>query len=304
MKNFLKQFSWYSELRYIYRAFFVFGHGFSYLRHRFIIGPRIRRVKHALDRPVETGEYSVHVLCSHNHLTMLLWMLGSWYNVLLPGRAAQVYVHEDGSFTGKDFETVRRLLPSAQVVRATMSRDKAANEWLTGYPAARELRLREDVVFAMKLVDPYFSSTAPVRFLFDADILWFKAPAELFRTVVEEKRSVMMAGRGDMSFSFSDGSLLPKEVRSMNAGIVGYHKSNFNLKTLEEFCQKSRENDNFYFLEQAGHAYILCDSLRALSVQYHIKHPTHVDTVAKHFTGPRREMFWYEGIKRLKDRIL
>src|SRR3989338_7348645 len=74
-----------------------------------------------------------------------------------------------------------------------------------------------------------------------------------------------------------------------------------------ELLQKLKSGKNPYFIEQSGHAWILSRHARILPLdpaRYIIKGPVNSETVVRHYTGPRRELYWIEGVKILKDKIL
>jgi hypothetical protein len=307
-----KQTSFYKELRHIYRAFFHYREPLAYLYNRFFVRPRIRKLNRPIDRPSTDPSYSVHLLCSHADLDMLLWSLASWYEVV--PESGQVYVHEDGSFTKEDQEIVLRLLPNAKLIDYVWATKQATADWLKDMPHAKEYREHANelinskrYVFAIKLVDPRFISDAPARLLLDTDILWFKHPAELLQRLKAETNPFFLEGKSNLDFQFADGTYLADNLSLFNAGVIGYNLRHYQLPDLERFCAKMGPNTNPYFMEQAGHSWILSQNaeIRPLESKNHvIEGILGPDLVVKHYTGPRREQYWYEGVACLKSSIL
>jgi len=288
----------YREGRYIWRSFVVYKRPFSYLWHRFFVGPRIRNVKHPLDRPVETSDYSLHILCSHKDVTMLLWSLGSWYKVLAHGMAGQVYVHEDGSFTKQDSITLQRVIPDARIIYAEVSSQKAKAQWLENFPELKKFRLRKDIPLMAKLVDPYFTGEAKFKIIMDSDIVWFKKPDELF-DLLSSGRSFATDSYKEMVGAVAKG--LSDFMRRFNSGVVGYEQKNFNFDSVEKFLGALPPDFYGHHVEQAAYAHALSDAKLLPFERYSLKPKK--DLVMRHYTGPVREKFWFEGVKRVKGKI-
>jgi len=301
----LKKNSFYKELRYIFRAFFHYGRPFSYLSGRFLIRPKIRQAGPIGQIGQIDDRYSVHILCSHQDLDMLFWSLASWYKIV--ENSGQVFIHEDGSFSEEDRNLIAKLLPNARLVDKKWAASLAEQVWLKDLPNALKYRLDKRYVFAVKLMDARFVSDAPARLLLDTDILWFREPTELLQKLKSGKNPFFMLGKTNLSFQFADGGYLDEKLSAFNAGIIGYNAAHYPASDLEEFCKKMGPQSNPYFIEQSGHAWILSRHARILPLdpaRYIIKGPVNSETVVRHYTGPRRELYWIEGVKILKDKIL
>ncbi len=306
----------YRELRYVYRSLVLQKSLFFYLYYRFLAGPKIRGRREPIDSEGLSDEYSIHLLCSHSDLTMMLWSLASWYAVV--PESGQVYIHEDGSFTDTDRKLLAILLPQAKLIRFADAFKMAREKWLLNYPEA--LKYRESAekdkshIYAVKLIDPRFVGQAPIKLILDTDLLWFLKPEELLTSLLLGKTPFAMMGHAGenaetvhMDFEFQDHSLLPPLLDNLNSGVVGYHIKDFQLKDLDKFCSLRGENTNPHFIEQAGYAWILSQNKPFTFLnkdQYHIKHAVHRNTVMKHYTSPRREYFWHEGVRILSKTIL
>ena len=157
------------------------------------------------------------------------------------------------------------------------------------------------------MIDPFFVGDADVKLILDSDLLWFKQPGELLDDIFQKRLPIFMGGYGKMDFVFSDGSILPENIAGVNSGVVCYKKKQFSLDSLEEFYSRVGSNANPHFVEQAGYAYILTRGSQPIFLpadKYLIKGPVSERTVMKHYTNPRREQFWFEGVNRLKGEVL
>ena len=105
---------------------------------------------------------------------------------------------------------------------------------------------------------------------------------------------------------FKDHQRLSDELATFNAGIVFYHQDNFNLAKLQSYLNNidTQISRNFYFIEQAGHAYCLENLQKLPAEKYIIAANLSPTTVIKHYTSPRRPLFYINGINMVKDKIL
>ena len=61
-------------------------------------------------------------------------------------------------------------------------------------------------------------------------------------------------------------------------------------------------NDNRHFIEQAGYSYCL-KNIEPLNIgQYIVKGRVESQTVMRHYTSPRRVLFYAEGLRILKNK--
>lgn len=294
----------YRELRQARNAQVIYHKLWPYLVNRFVVAPRLARRSTPLDRPADTDRYEIHMLCSHGDLLEAVWSLGSWY--AFAEDAAQAYIHEDGSLTRSDHATLRRLFPRAEVLGYAAATAQAQSSWLKDYPAALRYRLDRARAFAIKLMDPIFTGRSPGILVMDPDVLWFGPPRELHAHIADYRGAVFWPGSGEPTRQpFRDGSELRLDLAALNSGVVYFERAAFRLDVLEEYCGKLP--DGWDLLDQPAFAYVLGSSgpVTTLPVEhYHIHGAAHAGTLGKHYTGPRREQFWFEGVERLKKTVL
>lgn len=288
----------YRELRHIWRSFFVFHNISSYLYHRFIVKSRVRSF-FVTSKATAPQNYSIHYLCSHEDLDMLLWSLASWYMVVPD--SGKVYIHEDGTFTEKDRKFINSLLPTAQILDRFSIKEKVL-DLLKQYPETYNFRKEDSkYIFGIKLVDPYLISNSSKLLIFDTDILWFKKPKEIFE-LLSNQVPFFLRGKNKMDYKFEDASELPEQINCANSGVVGFDKRSFHLEALEQFLKRNGRNNHSRVIEQAAYVYVLNQhsEVELLNNQnYQIKGGVIDQTIVKHYTGPRRELFWAEGVRLL-----
>lgn len=300
----LRKVPFYREVRQGYHALTTYHKLWPYLVNRFWVAPRLARLGRPLDRPVDTDRYTIHLLCSHRDVLAMLWTLASWH--AFAADSAQVFIHEDGTFTPGDRALIGRLFPYAQIADYRVMTEKSKAAWLKDCPAAWRYRQDPKNAYAVKLMDPLFVSPARGLLIMDTDILWFGTPHYLHKHIEDYQGAVFWPSSGKPSRQpFRDGSELRLDLAALNSGIVYFERTAFDVSMLEEYCAKLPEGERL--LDQPGFAYVLGQkaSVTTLPVEhYHIHGAAHAETVGKHYTGPRREQFWFEGVPRLKVRLI
>jgi hypothetical protein len=295
----------YRELRQAYRAMTIYHKLWPYVVNRWWVAPKLPRLDRPLDRAVDTQRYTIHLMCGQRDFLALVWSLGSWYAAAADCAAA--IIHDDGTLRGDQRAALARLFPNTvRVIDAREATQQAATEWLFDAPTLRGYRSNADNVYAIKLVDPYFTSTTPGVLVMDTDVLWFGRPEALHAAIRDYRAAVFWPSSGKPQRQpFRDGSELRLDLAALNSGLVYYEKSGFDIGLLDAFCRKLAAGATLF--DQPAYAYALGKHgpVTTLPVEaYHIHHAAHAGTIGKHYTGPRREQFWFEGVERLKSRLL
>jgi hypothetical protein len=303
--QFIKQFPCYRNVKLFYFALTKYGarEAAAYLYYRTWVNHRLRRLNTPLDRPVTAEQYTMHLMCSHIDLDQLLWALMSWYRV--SSESPQVYIHDDGSFTRQDRHLIARLFPQARVIEYEYATEQARTTWLAEYPLSLAVRNNRADTKPVQLIDPYFVGDKDYVFLVDTDILWFHPPRELLDYMHgDDEVPLFWTGRRQKPFLAKDGQVLVKEDFSQcNGGCIYYKKDHFDVSFLEDYIAKMPPTDPVQrFRNQPPYVYVLSQYGRVvnLPVEKYVNKAKLTDTtVAKHYTGPRREQFWFEGVKTL-----
>lgn len=308
----IKKTDYYAETRYGCRALFKYHRPGSYFYNRFFVREKIARLKISGWHLPETAAYSFHTLCGHKHIFMFAWSLVSW--LYQTKSLPEIYLHSDGTLTKDDELMLKSIFPCLHLIDPEEVKNKIVSA-LADYPHIRAYRdnYKKHPVYLPKLIDPYFVSHAPYCLFFDVDVLFFAYPKEVLANV-SAQIPFMTAGNVDMfltqglaGFRYADGSYPQDAPGFVNGGIVGYPKDSFNLAELDGFFDRCGPDSQYRLIEQVGYAYVLSRNKNFQALDkgaYHIKGAVGEVTVAKHYTGPRREEFWFEGVKILKKPIL
>ncbi|MDD2807010.1 MAG: hypothetical protein PHW95_00615 [Patescibacteria group bacterium] len=291
------------ELYYLRKSFFEFHRPVQYTMLRFFYAKKILKSATPLDRAADRTDLSIHLLVCSRDILMMCWSLASYYAV--SKSVGKLYIHNDGSLTKNDITIITKLFPQATIVKTELFVKQYESE-LSVYPQIYRCRLDKRYVYYKKLIDQYFVSSAPIHLIIDSDLLWFLPPTELERAYDEAKsKSLMMPNLSTADVYFKGGEAMPKNFAMYNSGIVMFHRNNFNLTRLEDFLSRVDGDDpRNHFIEQGAFAYCL-DFLLPLPLdRYHIKGEINNETVVKHYTSPRRPLFYIEGVKLLKNKLI
>ena len=279
--------------------------GFLYIYNRWLLVPRILKISRTLEKSPTHDDFSIHILTCHRDIVMTLWSLASFFQAAVI--IGNLFIHDDGSLTEADKRMLKRFFPSAVLVDSRRFLEQFAAQ-LDVCPVLKHFRTRYTSFFSFKkIIDPYFVSDKKIHLILDSDILWFNRPEELEREIsVGCRKSFMQNNNTAIYATFKGGARSDERLSHMNAGIILYSKDNFDIQKLCEFFERlDVENlSNLHFADQAGHAYCL-KNVEALDEQrYIIKGAVGKNTIAKHYTSPRRPLFYIEGVEILKDKIL
>lgn len=294
------------ELFYLRKALFQYQRPFKYLINKFRLAPQILKQDRIFEKPISQDNLSVHLLSCHRDLLMLIWSLASFYNSMT--RIGQLYIHSDGSLTSQDKATIYKFFPSARVIQPEYLLKKHMPQ-LAQYPFIRAFRQdHPEYVLLKKLIDPYFISDKQRLLIIDSDLAWYRQPLALEQAISTSK-SLMMSGLDGQQGShvyFKNNTKLDDQLAKYNSGIVLYSKDNFSLDTLDGYLAKINTSHpaNLHFIEQAGYSYVLKNLSGLSSDDYRIKLPCTHHTVMRHYTAPRRPLFYLEALDILKKSLL
>src|SRR3989338_3284944 len=291
------------EIFYLQAAFRQYRQGPDYLRHRYFFARKILNLRKIFQNPINYNNLSIHFLLCHRDLIPFIWSLASFY--LASDFFGHLIIHNDGSLTKKDKNLIKKFFLQTQIIEEMGKLDNLPSNYRLLIDQIRNFY--QKIPLLKKLLEPYLFNQTPIHLIIDSDLLWFKNPTELEKEIKDgSQKSLMMCGEGGgCPVIFKDGTKLEKPLSFFNSGIVLYHRNNFNLEKLAEYCQKVdwQNSANIHFLEQAAFAFSLNNLTPLPSDQYLIKGGVDSQTIVRHYTSPRRPLFYSEGLKILKDKI-
>jgi hypothetical protein len=291
------------EIFYFKKAMFEYRSGLKYLFNKYYFAPKIINSKKIFEKLINCVDLSVHILTCHRDMVMTIWSLASYYqNANLIGK---LYIHNDGTLTNGDQSLLRSFFPSAIIVGTD-----EVNQNLKKIESFAEIgsfiKKNRKFILLKKLIEPFLVSEAKYRLVIDSDLVWFRNPIEIEEILLTDSNQSLMASNiAECPVTFNDGSKLSDFQAMLNSGIVLYKINNFNLAKLAEYFSKfNMENESLsHFIEQAGYAYCLQNIKILPSDKYTAKSYYTDQVIMRHYTSPRRPLFFVEGIKILKARI-
>ena len=288
------------EFFYLRKACFKYRSFSKYIYSKYVVCRGFTKLNKIFEKPINNSDLSMHIFACRRDFKMLMWSLESFYKAI--GEVGELYIHNNSNLREKDKKILKKFFPSCHIVETgnfqMEYKDILKKHWLIQKFRAEKRWAR----FFTKLIDPYFVSPKKYRLIIDSDLLWLRKAVDIDKEINNGcQNSIMMRNNGVCPVYFKNNTRLDDKLASYNSGIVLYKKENLNLDKLGEYLQKLDENmpDNYHFIEQAGYAYCLTN-LRGLSKgAYVIGDKAGENTVVRHYTSPRRPLFFIEGVGKL-----
>lgn len=246
---------------------------------------------------VTSGPVEVHMLLNGARLHEGMWGLYSF--VLNCEEACSVVVHDDGTLGSEGVSALERLLPGVRIVSRAES-DAAAVTALAEYP--RTARLRETLIFTLKLIDPFLFSACDSFVVMDSDVLLF-APFSVAALRAE--------GRNRYSLDLQDNYCITRAsaplVDRFNPGVLLAERGVLDLDLVERLLAIpafwTEDGRGHYFAELTLWAALLGQAgATPLPTSYAIcPDPSDPATVAGHYCGGAvpRTWFYTKGLPQL-----
>ncbi|MBI2676568.1 MAG: hypothetical protein HYX21_01265 [Candidatus Yanofskybacteria bacterium] len=249
-------------------------------------------------------DFEVHMLCQKSDVVTATWSLWSFLknSQLCP----KIVIHDDGSLDGESAAIFKSKFDNLEIVWK-----KDADELIDKMnvnPIVKDYR-KNGYPLILKLVDIFLLSRSEKIMVLDSDVLFFKKPEEIVRFVkgsCGRDALISQAGGGFAvrvnSSYLNKYNLTQKNIELMNSGIIVYKKFSISESKLSEYLENCELDMSDYFVEMTGWNCLIgqtnCEFLPL--DRYIIKGRPDSNTVAKHFTSPRRhEMFAY-GIDKVR----
>lgn len=288
-----------------------YGYGWSgvlkYLVNKFWNSGAIYNIKLPDCKFVDDVE--IHVLCQKKDSDMLAWSLFSFINE--SGICPKIIVHDDGSFDQTAVNKLERKFPKLSVLSL-----KKADELINNIPGLTpkllEFRKRGHKLI-YKLVDIFLLSQSKKVMILDSDVLFFGYPREILEFISGAINcdSLISKHDGTYDLKMSDDylkkrNILKNNADCMNSGIILYNKGEIGLEKLLEYFENTQRKPGDYFVEMSGWGCLIAQTKFNFLPpdRYHIKGKSNQNTIAKHFTNPRRHEFYIYGMDRVKRGIL
>lgn len=130
--------------------------------------------------PLESKEFAleVHMLLHHARLLEGMWAFYSLARFFPSG--CKLVVHDDGSLQSADVAVLKKIFPSCFVIERAEA-DVFVNEHFKKNGLEKCRKMRDSLVFGLKLFDVALYAKSAQVLLLDSDVLTFKECAEIIK---------------------------------------------------------------------------------------------------------------------------
>lgn len=289
---------------------FRYGYGWKgvlkYLINKFWNSGKIYNL-HLIDYKL-VDSVEIHMLCQKKDAMMLAWSLSSF--ISQTGICPKIIVHDDGSFDQKTTDKLESKFPELKVLFL-----EKANELINNIgglsPKLLEYRNHGHKLI-YKLIDIFLLSHSNKVMVLDSDVLFFNRPEEIFKFINGDSDSDSLISRHDGTYNLmlrpdysTKYDILKNEAGYMNSGIILYKKDKIGYNKLLEYFENTLREPGDYFVEMTGWSSLIAQTkFKFLTKErYIIKGKSEAETIAKHFTSPRRHEFYIYGIDMVREKI-
>lgn len=194
---------------------------------------------------------TVHTMLGHKHIGLAARCLGSL--VKYAQEPIHVVAHEDGSVTEEDIETFVSRVPGASFV-LKKDADGPMNEFMARYPACR--RLRDNLVFGLKIFDIQVLETGEHLAYTDCDILFLRPFTNLFKMPPDPKAAGVFMYDPRQAYCLTPMQLLgTRRLRladRLNGGLLYFRRAAFDWDLVEWFVSHDEFRIHPYWKEQTA----------------------------------------------------
>ncbi len=278
-------------------------------RHRYL-----KRILEAQPIPSVGGAIEVHMLLNHPRIYEGLWSLYSF--AYFHGQSCCIVVHDDGTLTESDTAALDALFPGCQIINRNLA-DSVVLAFFQKKGLDRCARLRDTLVFALKLFDPFFFLQSHDLIILDSDVLFFSQPVEL---LADGDGWAQDNARTPNLYSCDNGyryCLTPNELATLlgkecigrfNPGVIRVRNGILDLRRIEEYLQhpgfwKESGQGNYYAELTLWAMELTLAGAEPLPDTYAIcPNPTyHPNAVSGHYCGGGywASLFYSWGLPRL-----
>lgn len=211
----------------------------------------------------EKYNINIHILCSHVSLESFLLSLASFY--VFSREYAEIVLHEDGTFTGRDFSIVKSVFPWVKCIPLAdadaLLRKKVFSD--------ETVRLRHKHKLLIKAIDFHYIEPKERILIIDTDLFILGLMSELWDNIKEGKEFVFnedpkpIYGSAKVLLEESLGvKLVDNKMSNVNTGLIVEPSLLIreNREIIERYCNIFGRSNKFYNLhavEQGFIAYFL-----------------------------------------------
>lgn len=251
----------------------------------------------------------VHILTCASDWVMAMWAAWSFYHhssVDWP-----LVIHDGGGLDYRIVHKIKRFFPNARIV-FNREAEIVVSQSLFEMGYVNLIRARKDHVLLRKIVDFSLFTACQKYLCLDSDVLFFKKPIELLSLSENVEAPFCFLRDSHSSYSISSaqaeswfGLKLPEKL---NTGVCLVPLCRMDLRFLDEaFLPGKIPSTGNHFPEQTALALLAARSglAHCLPTEYSVATGTppldlhSISSVARHYVGPVRYLFFDEGLPAL-----
>jgi hypothetical protein len=282
------------------------------LKTAYIKRTLLSRIFKARPIPSQNG-LEVHMLLNHPKVAEAAWCLYSFAHFLK--EPCHFKIHDDGSLHDSDNAGLKRLFPGIQIIRR-----KEADAHVLGELARRNLpkciQFRKNFIFSLKLIDPYFYSSADYFVMLDSDILTYRNPQRI--TAHSARRECFFSEDNGYRACLSPAEFellagIPPPSINCNAGLLGVSRTMIDLDLIERwlespsFWQVPYERASYYAEQTIWSLLMARGRAAGLGSGYHISamNLEAENTISGHYCGGGwwSALFYCRGLPYLASQL-
>jgi hypothetical protein len=199
----------------------------------------------------DNREIDVHTMMGHQHIELGAKCLGSLAQ--FSQEQVHIIVHEDGSVTEKDMEDFTAHVPKSSFVMKKDA-DEQMNDFLYKYPACK--RLRDNLVFGLKIFDIQVIGAGENLAYMDCDILFLKPFSGLFQMPPDPNAGGVFMRDLLQGYCLRSTQLLLtprlKLADRVNGGLLYFRRTAFDWDLVEWFLTNDQFAVHPYWKEQTA----------------------------------------------------
>ena len=296
------------ELFYI-KEMVRYGYGpaslLNYFKNRVLARQIVKKMpRHKCEKQ---DNFEVHMLCQKSDVIPATWSL--WSFLKNSRLCPKIVIHDDGSLNKSSADIFSEKFDNIEIIWK-----KDADELIDKMSSSSIIKdyRKNGHPLILKLVDIILLSRAEKVMVLDSDVLFFKNPEEVVGFVKGRSNRDALISQTGGGFTIKVESsylekydLTRKNIEFMNSGIIIYNKPPISENKLSEYLENCELDMSDYFVEMTGwNCLVGQTNYEFLPLdQYIIKGKPDSNTVAKHFTSPRRHEFYAYGIDKARDNL-
>jgi hypothetical protein len=270
---------------------------FNYCKNRYFgefLADRFSRYRGQVNE-----DFELHVLCQKSMLWPLMVCLRSF--LYHSGLCPRVIVHVD-DFDEYSINLLESKFNNVRVIRWTEATE-SINKRTDINDKIKNIRFGPNIL-ATKLTDDYLLSKSKYVMVIGSDVLFYSQPAEIMEFVRGQNGYDALGSYDphDMPIlvdqDFKNKLRINEQgLNHLNSDLIIFDKTKIPHEWFTEYFEHILDPKN-YFVDSAGFS-VLYARLKWKFLEhdrYRIKGEVDLNTVAKHFTGPRRWQLYSWGI--------